>query len=300
LNDPQKEILNKLATEYKGKLDNVKAKSEITPLLKEFTDKSGTIPTKADIDKAIEELYAAIAKDALDKYSADQQKEISDLVANYKPKVEKAATTEELNGFMDEFRSELAKIKPSGKPDDKSTDEAKSKAKTEIDKAVSNDNLAKYKAAEQNKIKDLAAKYKAAIEKAGSAAEVNKLLNEFNTEIAKLKTAAQIDNANNDALKAQVQKATVKIKKPKTGKRKVTAKWTANKLFDGYQVSYKMKGKGKKWKKVTVKGATKSKKVIKKLKKGKKYLIKVRGYKTIAGTKVYSKYSKKKTTGKIK
>lgn len=116
----------------------------------------------------------------------------------------------------------------------------------------------------------------------------------YNTSIYLLKVAGK------DETTKKVKNTAVKIMKPKTGKKKATAKWKANKLFDGYQVWYKMKAKGKKWKKVAVKGASKNKKDLKKLKKGKKYQIKVRGYKTIDGKKVYGKFSKTKTTGKIK
>ena len=59
--------------------------------------------------------------------------------------------------------------------------------------------------------------------------------------------------------------------------------------FDGYQVSYAMKGKKAKTANITKN--TTAKKVIKKLKKGKKYTVKVRGYKTIDGTKIYGAWS---------
>jgi hypothetical protein len=176
---------------------------------------------------------------------------------------------------------------------------AKTTAKADIDSVLSDKNLAKYDTADQAKIKELAKTYKDKIDKAATATEVAKLVEAFKADIGKIQTSEAKKKDADAKLTAQVKNTKVKIKKPKTGKKKVTAKWTANKTFDGYQVSYKIKGKGK-WKKVTAKGASTSKKVIKKLKKGKKYQIKVRGYKTINGAKVYGKYSKTKTTGKVK
>jgi hypothetical protein len=83
----------------------------------------------------------------------------------------------------------------------------------------------------------------------------------------------------------------------------MTVKWKAKKTkFDGYQIKYKVKGK-KKWKTATAKKASAAKKIVKKLKKGKKYKVKVRGYKLFGvnkDVKVYGKYSKTKTSKKIK
>lgn len=92
--------------------------------------------------------------------------------------------------------------------------------------------------------------------------------------------------AQEDAVKA-VKVAGVKAK---AGKKKITVSWKKNTTdFDGYQVSYAMKGK--KAKTVNIAKNTVAKKVIKKLKKGKKYTVKVRGYKTIGGAKTYGAWS---------
>lgn len=50
-----------------------------------------------------------------------------------------------------------------------------------------------------------------------------------------------------------------------------------------------------KTKTATVKGAAKTSKVIKSLKKGKTYYVKVRTYKNVGGKKYYSAYSKVKS-----
>lgn len=91
--------------------------------------------------------------------------------------------------------------------------------------------------------------------------------------------------------KTSVKKAT----SPKTGQLKVTYKKV--KGVTGYQVTYSTSKKftKKTTKTVTVKGKAKTSKVIKKLKSGKKYYVKVRSYKTVSGKKYYSSYTAVKT-----
>ncbi len=86
--------------------------------------------------------------------------------------------------------------------------------------------------------------------------------------------------------KTSVKKAT----SPKKKQIKVTWKKKAN--VTGYQVQYATNKKFTKNKKtVTVKGAGKTSKTIKKLKSKKTYYVRVRTYKTVNGKKVYSKWS---------
>ena len=63
-----------------------------------------------------------------------------------------------------------------------------------------------------------------------------------------------------------------------------------------YQIAYKKKGTSK-WKYTTT---TSKSKTIKSLKKGKKYYVKVRAYKTVDGKKIYGSWSKTKLSKKIK
>jgi hypothetical protein len=97
----------------------------------------------------------------------------------------------------------------------------------------------------------------------------------------------------------------ISLKKPslrsvKVGKKKVTVKWRRSKdSVTGYQIAYKQKGK-KKFKTIKVKGQKKVSRVIKKLKAGKRYQFKLRTYKKVSTKTYYSKYSKIKTSKKIK
>ena len=93
-------------------------------------------------------------------------------------------------------------------------------------------------------------------------------------------------------------KVTLKsVKAGKKGTKKLTVKWATTaagkKSGAKYQVAYKKKG-SKGWSYKTVSAKT-YKKVLKKLKKGKKYQVKVRAYKKVAGATYYGAWSKTKT-----
>ena len=92
------------------------------------------------------------------------------------------------------------------------------------------------------------------------------------------------------------------IKTPVAAKKAITVKWAAQKAkmsktrITGYQImlaTNKAFTKGKKT--VTVSGYSKTSKKITGLKAKTKYFIKVRTYKTVSGTKYYSKWSTVKT-----
>lgn len=90
-----------------------------------------------------------------------------------------------------------------------------------------------------------------------------------------------------------------KIKKIKASQKAINLKWKRIKDATGYKIQYSTSKKFKKAKTVTVKGSKKTKTTLKKLKKGKKYYVRIRAYKTINGKKYYSIWSKKKSV-KIK
>ena len=76
-----------------------------------------------------------------------------------------------------------------------------------------------------------------------------------------------------------------------TTSKKMTVKWNRNTKVIGYQVSYKT---GKTEKTVTIKSNKTLSTVIKSLKKGSTYSVKVRGYKTVSGVNYYSAWSSAK------
>ncbi len=91
------------------------------------------------------------------------------------------------------------------------------------------------------------------------------------------------------------------ISKIASGKKQMKVNWkkmSAAQKVTKYQVRYRIKGTSK-WKTKTY-GASKSSATIKKLKKGKRYEVQVRSYKTVSKVKYYSAWSVKKNSKKIK
>ncbi len=78
----------------------------------------------------------------------------------------------------------------------------------------------------------------------------------------------------------------------KAGKKQLTASWSKVSGISGYEIQYSTSKKFTKKTTKTVSAKSSSKKTtIKKLKKGKKYYVRLRAYKTVDGKKVYSDWS---------
>ncbi len=82
----------------------------------------------------------------------------------------------------------------------------------------------------------------------------------------------------------------------KAGSKKFTVKWKEKSTqVTGYQIEYSTSSKMSNSNKVTVKDSSTTSKTISKLKKGKKYYVRVRTYKTVDGKKIYSSWSEIKS-----
>lgn len=103
---------------------------------------------------------------------------------------------------------------------------------------------------------------------------------------------------NSTATNNSVKKLkTPKIYKLKKKKNTVSIYWNKINTAKGYEISYSTSKKFKKNSTKTIKVKSNKKNVtIKKLKKDKKYYIRIRAYKTVNGKKIYSSYSKVKST----
>ena len=94
--------------------------------------------------------------------------------------------------------------------------------------------------------------------------------------------------------------ARVKIKKVKAGKKRFKIIWKKVKGADGYIIQYSLSRKFKKGKKyltktITVKNKKSAKKIVKKLKKNKKYYVRVRAFRKTAKKKTLGKWSRIKS-----
>ena len=104
----------------------------------------------------------------------------------------------------------------------------------------------------------------------------------------------KVVNGKTVTVTAKPSLTVTKIKKAKAGTKKLTVKWNKVAGANGYQLKYKVGGKTKT---INVTGA---KKVIKKLKSGKKVKVYVKAYRVVNGKYVYSGWSKVKTSKAIK
>lgn len=106
------------------------------------------------------------------------------------------------------------------------------------------------------------------------------------------------NNSSTNTTSAPVKKVTkpkkATITKLKTSKKSITVYWKKI-TASGFQIQYSTNSSFKKAKSVTVKGSKKTSVTIKKLKKGKKYYVRVRAYKTVNGKKHYGTWSAKKS-----
>ena len=158
------------------------------------------------------------------------------------------------------------------------------------------DNLVTYSSIKKEEVKTTAVKkledeLKKAQEKADKLekelGEANQKTQAANKEVEKLQAKLNVRTKN-------INLKSVKSKKAK----QATIRWAKAKNVDGYVVEYSTKANLKSAKKKNVKASAISL-TVKNLKKGKKYYVRVRGYKVIDGQKVYTQYSAKKAV-KIK
>ena len=108
------------------------------------------------------------------------------------------------------------------------------------------------------------------------------------------KTAGKICAKCNKVLLSQkaVPKKALSTKKVTAGKKSFTVSWKKVSGASGYQVQYSAYKNMKSPKTITTKGGSKSSFKVQKLKKNKKYYVRVRAYKNKNKKRIYSSYSK--------
>ena len=100
--------------------------------------------------------------------------------------------------------------------------------------------------------------------------------------------------AEKKTTKKKVLKAPAGVKVKAIAKRKIRVTWKKVKGAKGYIISTSTKKKGKYKTKLTVKGGSKKKTILKKMKSGKVYYVKVKAYQLSGKKKVAGKLSKAK------
>jgi hypothetical protein len=149
----------------------------------------------------------------------------------------------------------------------------------ELDTAGKIDGIKKEMDAISNQLKDVTATNSAL---AGNKAALEGQLAALEAQKAALQV--QLDTVN-------FKNVSAKISKLSAGKKSAAVTWKKIGKAEGYQVVYAASKSFKGKKTVTIKKAATVKATVKKLKKGKTYFFKVRGYAKIGGKTVYTKYS---------
>lgn len=98
--------------------------------------------------------------------------------------------------------------------------------------------------------------------------------------------------SKNITINVSLKRPSLSIKNIK--KKKLSLSWKKEKRASGYEIYIAPNSKFKKYKKYMIK-KSQIKKTVSRLKKNKKYWVRMRSYKTAGGRKIYSSYSKVKT-----
>ena len=286
---------------YEQRLVNAENKLEIFKLQKENED-------RADEISDLKELTAeqAVALDAANTLIDSLTIQLSELkasseadeglIANLEDQLEKlrdvaeklaqsTATKEELTTQITELNTTITKLNQQItdlQNKETAQDALNNKKKTaveQINKYVK-DNLAGIDDVDKMEIEIAALKGILAVKDAEKEDDITAEVEKFKDVVD---TAVEKFEAKN--LKVTGLKATSK-------KKKFTVKWTLNKKAEAYDVQYKLSS-AKKFSSLK-KGVTTRKVTSKKLKKGKKYIFRVRTVKTVGGKKIYGKWVKTK------
>lgn len=122
-----------------------------------------------------------------------------------------------------------------------------------------------------------------------------KVVYENNTSVGRAKVKIRTEGTW-QTIKFNINPKGTALKKLTPYKKSIKVRWTKQPTkTSGYQIQYATNKSFKKAKKITVKGNKNTAKTIKKLKRHKRYYIRVRTYKTVDGKKYYSKWSKAKS-----
>lgn len=143
---------------------------------------------------------------------------------------------------------------------------------------------------------DLTQEYANFVENTAKAQEtLQKTQKEANEKLAKAEQALmeadkKLAEAEELFKAAEFKEKKGKLRSVKAGKKKLKVAWRAVSGADGYEIQYGVRKNLKGAKKVKLVGSKKAK-TIKRLKRGKRYFVRIRAYKNVNGKKIYTKYS---------
>lgn len=250
------------------------------------TEKTGTLVDKSELTKTAEEYEALVKRE----YMSDDWKKLEEVYKTIEedlknPNVDEAKLAED----NEMLKAALANIRTV-----KSVLEAAIKSNTVTDSS-------KYTGDSWNT-------YSTALSAANNLLKKSSVTErEMNNAVSALvaaKSALKVKPVVTPVVKPTAPaKASISSASVKKGK-KVVVKWKADQSVDGYEIQYCQKKDFKKGVKTKKASKTAKSLTLSKLKKGKVYYVRVRGYKNVQEngkvTKLYGEWSKVKKTKKIK
>ena len=287
----------KTVKDYYVTFTKQKDDTALLPVIKAVgSDRIDRIASDADYDQEELDQVNVIVRDAKRQLkSAEDADDVDTIVARAKQdigRIETKADKEkaeqekaDLEKENADQKAELDKLKEQQEKDkaereaEKALQASKKAAVKELKAEVSD--LSEYRLGEQVKVMALMMKGQALIEDAEDEAAVKAALETAKAELAEIKTDAELTTEE-----LQAAKTTVSVKAADYKTAKIT--WKAVDNADKYQV-YRSTSKNSGYKKIST--TAKVSLTDAKLKTGKTYYYKVRGYAKIKDTDVYSKYS---------
>ena len=284
-----KEAVSDAVADAKEKLGELKTKAEADAEAEEKAKEEAEAKAKEEAEaaeKALEDAKAAMtaALDAVDpdNYEGDDKAAVEQAVADARQAVADAKSVDDVLKAQDAFNTATAGVYTR---EQRASEQAKKDAEA----------LEKEKADAIKAVREyVAGKLEGLTESAQDKAQIAELMAIFDIRdaadadsINKVKQAA-FDRTDEIVVEDAENLKVKRLKAKAVKKHKIKLSWAKVREADGYQVQYKLK-KAKKYKKL--KTLTKNKLNSKKLKKGKKYIFRIRTYKVVEGQKIYGKWT---------
>ena len=265
---------------------------DVQEIMSELYEVLDSLDTEASVEELIDDMIDEIDEefDPEDYVDGDQEAAKA-LIDKAKEDIAKAKTSSEIYDILEKLYEDLGKL-TTNEEESAATEDAKEEALEKLqDMLIKETGKDKILAKDKQTAEVAILKAIIRLQGAESAKDVDSIVKEAEAALKQLKDAkVKADKIAKQT--AAAKKLKVKGLKAKSKKLKFKVSWKKTKGAGGYQVQYKLKS-AKKFS--TLKASvSKAKVTSKKLKKGKKYIFRVRTWKKVAGKKVYGKWAKTK------
>ena len=258
---------------------------DVQEIMSELYEVLDSLDTEASVEELIDDMIDEIDEEFNpEDYVDGDQEAAKALIDKAKEDIAKAKTSSEIYDILEKLYEDLGKL-TTNEEESAATEDAKEEALEKLqDMLIKETGKDKILAKDKQTAEVAILKAIIRLQGAESAKDVDSIVKEAEAALKQLKDAkVKADKIAKQT--AAAKKLKVKGLKAKSKKLKFKVSWKKTKGAGGYQVQYKLKS-AKKFS--TLKASvSKAKVTSKKLKKGKKYIFRVRTWKKVAGKKVY-------------